>query len=165
MILSFSSYRLEFHHCFTMIFEHYMIPQVNEMMSNVHNGLSFDAYAGIVEGHSCLLPSLQCTKRVVISLCHRLLLFITIIIAWVLHVIVLINRRSFIKNWVVSSVPPSIANVKTPQESNLLIDDNHFSMVTPQADSITRMPHHLNIGMKSCQIFLSNQTVKCDCES
>ncbi len=74
-----------------MIFEHDMIPQVNEMMRNVHHRLSLDAYAGIMKRHPCLLPPLQGAKRVVIGLCYSLLFFIAIVISWVIHVIILIR--------------------------------------------------------------------------
>lgn len=147
-----------------MIFEHDMIPQVHEMMCNVHHRLPLDAYPCVMKRHSRLFAPLQCAKCVIIGLCYGFFLFIAVIISRVVHVIVLRGRGS-VENRVGSCVPSAVANVETTKESDLLIDYHHFGMVAPQADTVTRVPHHFDVRVESGQIFLSDQAVESDCKT
>ncbi len=140
-----------------MIFKHDMIPQVHEMMSDVHDRLPLDAYPCVMKWHTRLCAPLQGAKCVVIRPSHRLLLLIAIVIARIVHVIVL--GGASIENRMASGIPSAIANVDTTKEGYMLVNDNHLGMVAPQADTVTCVPHHLNIWMKPCKIFLRDQTV------
>lgn len=83
-----------------------------------------------MERHSCLYCPVKCTKGVIFRVCEWFQLLIAIVVARIEALISVLC--SHVEQWVMSRVPPSETDVKASNEKYLLVNEDHFCMMTPK---------------------------------
>ena len=90
--------------------QHGVIPKMHEMMRDVDGNIPFNAHSGVMKRHPGLFGSVQSAESVVLSLGHRLLFLVAIVVSGV-ETIVSISK-ALVKDRMFSGVPAAVAYVQ-----------------------------------------------------
>lgn len=114
-----------------MLVKHGVVPEMHEVACEVHCGVTFNADSCIMERHSCFTLLVQCAEGMILGVGECLFLLIAVVVARVEALLRVALACAHVKQRVVARVPPSVADVETPDKSYLLIDYHQLSMVAP----------------------------------
>lgn len=103
------------------------------MMSDVLSNLPLNTDGGVMKGHAGLLLAIEIAIGVIICILEGLLFLVAVIIPWV-EALIRLLRTTDVEKRMIPGIPSAIAYVETPDKGNLLIYDDHLSMMAPELD-------------------------------